>query len=363
MRSQILRSMLAGLVLIAMTAVIAGDASAQCATCPQPVVAYQPVVAQPTVAYAPYTYNVKYKAGWLERWRARRAGVNIPRSYTATYAPALATAPAYTAAYAPGYTAAYAPSYTTNYTAAYAPAYQPYVTAYAPLSRPVVQTVSRQVVMRPVVAAPACNACSYTPSCGGCSVGCDACSVGCDTCSVGCDACSSGCDACATSVSQATYSEPACASCAAGSVTSVLPQVSSSSVNVGPQTPQPSYTPAPAPAPSQYESQRPAQKSETSEATDDADPLDKFDPGPTQEGDSSTYFNAPRLLDPRDRTARSFQQRSKPTVDVWTAVYRGAANSHKASQTSNRSSAKPKANSRSRTQAEIDAEGWTAVQL
>ncbi|MGI9429202.1 MAG: hypothetical protein ACR2NM_11135, partial [Bythopirellula sp.] len=145
---------------------------------------------------------------------------------------------------------------------------------------------------------------------------------------------------------------------AAGTVTNVVPQAVSSSPSVGPQTPQPSYTPAPAPAPSQYESQRPAPGSGTPNPVDAVHPHDNFDPGPAKDGDSNTYFNAPRLLDPRDHTARSYQQRSKPTVDVWTAVYRSAANSPKASPTSQR----PSTSRRSRTQAEIDADGWTAVQ-
>ncbi len=324
-----LRALLYGLVLVALTIVMPADASAQCATCPTAVVpattvAYSPVVTQPTVAYRPYTGW--YPGKWLDQWRMRRAGVaaTVP-AYSAAYAPT------YRSAYAASYTASYAPTYSVGYTAAY----QPYVSSYAPLSSPVaqscntcVQTVARPVLMRPVVAAPACNTCSFTPDCG------------CDTCA------SSG-------VSQAVYSEPACSSCAGSSVTSsVVPPASSALPNVGPQTRQPDYAPVPSAADSEYRSNRQIDEGRSpavDPTSDDYDPLEKFDPGPKGDLDPSTY-NAPRLLDPRDRTARSTHR--KPTVDVWTAVYRGPAQDRRVQQTSSR---------RTRSRAELDAEGWTAV--
>jgi len=345
MNFRIGRYCLAGLILAASIFALAGDVSAQCATCPTPTVAYQPVVAQPTVTYKPYT-------GWypgklLDQWRMRRAGIASAPAYTASYAPT------YAASYAPAYTAAYAPSYNAAYAPAYTSAYRPYVSSYAPLTAPaaapcntcaqtsyypVVQTVARPVLMRPVVAAPACDVCSYTPSCG-------------------CDACSSG-------VSQAAYNEPAyaqpgCSGCAGGgTVTNVLPPSSATGQNVGPQTPQPSLAPQPAPAQpapldSRYESNRPAQP-EIGSGVDDVDPLDDIDPGPVkEEADSSTYYhNAPQLLDPRDRTASTSNSRRKPTVEVWNAVYRQTATNRQVSQSSSR---------RERSQAEIDAEGWNAV--
>ena len=329
-----LRLMLASLVLATMTSTVAGVASAQCATCPTATVAYQPVVAQPAVAYQPYTGW--YPGKWLDQWRLRRAGV-------------AATAPAYTASYAPTYTASYAPTYTAAYAPAYTAAHRPYVTAYAPLSAPaaascntctqtayypVAQTVARQVVMRPVVVAPACNTCSFTPSCG-------------------CDACSTG------GVSQATYnqpySEPACSSCAGGgAVTQVVPPGNSFGTNVGPQTPRPSLGAEPAPVESRYPPR--GSSSRDGDPIDDGleeDLLKKFDPGPSStDSDPNTFYNAPRLLDPRDRTAaRSYNQSRKPTVDVWTAVYRGPTKHRNVSQSGRRA----------RTQAEIDADGWTAV--
>ncbi len=321
MRSLTLRSMLAGLVLVAMTLFVASDVSAQCATCPTTTVAYSPVVAQPTVAYKPYTGW--YPGKWLDQWRLRSAGVGT-------------TAPAYTAAYAPTYTAAYAPSYTA--------AYRPYVTSYAPLSSrtiqtayyPVTRTVARQVLMRPVVVAPACNTCNFTPSC--------------------------GCSACSTGVSQAHFNEysgePACSSCAGGGVTHVAPLSNQGQPSVGPLTGQPTLSPIQAPpnGQSQYDAKRPVEGDDSPNVeplADEEDPLEKYDPGPTEtEADPSTYYNAPRLLDPNDRTAaRSYKQSHKPTVDVWTAVYRGPTKHRNISQSSNRA----------RTQAEIDADGWTAV--
>jgi len=322
-----LRCLLAGLLLVAVSLLLVGDAAAQCATCPSPTVAYQPVTAyspvavQPTVAYRPYTGW--YPGKWLDQWRLRRAGV---------------TAPASTTAYTPTYTAAYAPTYTA--------AYRPYVTSYAPLSAPaqpacntctqtayyrVTQTVARPVLMRPVVVAPVCNTCSFTPACG-------------------CDACSSG-------VSQATYTEPACSSCAAASATAPADSTSYGASNVGPQTPQPSLAPVPDAANSQLRQKPAVSGSGTRESAPPAgsdlneiDPLEKFDPGPAaSETDSSTYY--PQLLDPRDRTARSSRQ---PTVNVWNAVYRKTGAIHQASRQTSR---KPVV----RSQAEIDADGWSAV--
>lgn len=335
-------TMRTGLASVLLFAAAANNASAQCDTCAQPTVAYQPVVAQPTVAYRPYT-------GWypgklLDQWRLRRAGVGT-------------TAPAYTATYAPSYTAAYSPAYVSNpaYTSAYTPttyraaytptytaAYRPYVTSFAPLSAPAaapcttcMQTVARPVLMRPVVA-PACDACSYIPSCdcGGCG---------------GCDACSSG-------VSQAVYSEaPACSSCAGGgTVTNVVPPASSGAPSVGPQTSQPDFRQVPEAAPdrSQYQSNRAIQDDGNPAGDDVVPPVQEYPEPAETESDSSTWYNAPQLLDPRDRTAVRTYKSRRPTVDVRTAVYRNPTPNQRVSQTSGR---------RARTQAEIDADGWSSV--
>ncbi len=232
----------------------------------QPIqqVAYQPVqqiAYQPTVAYQPRT-------GWypgklLDRMRLRRYGVST------------AAAPAYTAGYAP-YTAAYSP---------YTAAYSPYVTSYAPLTRtsyyqPAVTTVARPVLLRPTVAmSPVVSSC--------------------------CSPCSP-CATCATGVSQAVYTEPAspCVGCAGAASAPVY----SNSPSVGPATPQPQLQPnEPTPAGSStYESNRPESESST------------------LQNNKSTFFEAPKLFNPRDRTA------SRTGVDVVPAVYSQPASTREA---------------------------------
>ena len=339
--------MLTGFMLLAMAFVFVGDVSAQFATCAapavayQPVTAYRPVVAQPVVAYQPYTGW--YLGRWFDKRRMRRAATTA--AYTVAYGPSATP-------YAPTYTAAYAPTYTA--------AYRPYVTSFAPMARPapapfypIVQTVARPVLMQPVLAAPACNTCSFTPACG-------------------CAACSTGCDSCSTGVLQADFTEPACSSCVGGGqAIDVVPEGTSSG-NVGPQTPKPSLPDVPAQGALPFQSNRPTEASGAQEGDssvdDDVDPAKEPDPGPAAtEEDASTYYNAPRLLDPRDRTARSTNSR-KPTVDVWNAVYRKSATgrklSPKLSPVGNRQARTPaerRPQLEPRTQAEIDADGWSAV--
>lgn len=360
--STLLRNGLASMLLVAMIGV---NASAQCSTCATPTVAYAPVVAQPqvvqpTVAYRPYT-------GWypgklLDQWRLRRAGVGTTASvYSAAYAPSYTAgyAPAYTASYAPAtYTASYAPaSYTAAYAPTYTAAYRPYLTSYAPLSSAVAtgcstctQTVARPVLMRPVVA-PACDTCSFTPSCD------------CGSCG-GCDACSSG-------VSQAIYSQApstGCSSCAGtGTTINVLPQSNSGPPSVGPPTGQPDYRQVPEAAPpqTQYgaEKQIPGNGASGAPATE-VDPLNEFDPGPASpaepEADSSTwYYNAPQLLDPRNNTATRTYKSRQPTVDVRTAIYHNQGKHQNVSRTQARRTSAPAP--RAKTQAEIDAEGWSSA--
>ena len=333
MKSMLLRATLAGCTLAAMTLVLANDASAQCATYPTATVAYAPVAAQAAVSYRPYTGW--YPGKWLDQWRMSRAGVAAAPTYSAAYAPSYTTAnyPAanYPAAgYAPSYTASYAPTYRQT-------AYRPYVTAYAPLSVPVAascstctQVVARPVLMRPVVVASACNTCSYTPNC--------------------------ACNACSTGLTQAAYTDTGCSSCGVGASPDVMP-----SGNVGQQTPKPQFERVPDRATSQYESQRQIGDSDSHEGhghgaekskEEEFDPLKNFDPGTTKDADSTTYNNAPRLLDPRDRTASRRYNSRKPTVKVWTAVNRQASPPRNAIRTSTR---------RARTQEEIDADGWSAV--
>lgn len=333
-------SMISFVVALCSMAIAVGSAThanAQCNTCATPVVAYSPVVAAaPVVAYEPY--RGWYPGKLLDTWRMRRWGYSAPTAtYTAAYAPYTAGYAPYSAGYAP-YTAGYAPystSYAPAYAANYAPAYTttnystPYVTAYAPLGQ-------RQVLMRPVVVQSPVMATSYVDA------GCSACVA-----EAPCSACSS----CATTtiVEQATYAAPAappCTGCAQGSsITYADPGTSTGSS----QTPQPQITPQEAaPLRSNYPATTPPPNPQTP------------DPGPAAEqkpSESSTYFEPPALFLPGDRTAR--QETAKPvnrapSVNVWNAVYREPVNADNAS-ISNASQGV------GRSQAEIDAAGWSSV--
>ncbi len=304
------KTIVTGVCFIALLLVATKSASAQCTTCAPaatPVVAYSPVV-QSTVTYEPY--NGWYLGKWLDNWRMRRWGYARPTAVTATtvgYAP-------YTAGYAP-YTASYTP-----YTASYTPvSYStPYVTAYAPLGQ-------RQVLMRPVVVGSpvvtsGCTTCAAPAPCSSCDP---------------CSACSS-CPTYSSSAIQSSYVEPACPSCAGGSsITYSTPSNSS-------QMAAPSLTPQEA-APL---------RSDYPPASNDVTP--PKDPGP-EGSDSSTYFEAPKLFIPGDRTANNNASQNKPinrspSVDVWTAVYTKPVATDNISTTA-----------AERSQAEIDAEGWHSV--
>lgn len=291
--------------VIALTCVAldSSTASAQCATCAQPYAAYY----QPTVSYYQPT-TVTYRTGWypgrfFDRRRARRWG--------------FATAPAttYTTAYTP-YTAAYTP-YTASY--AYTAAYRPYVTAYAPMTRTSFYSVARPVVMSPVAS---CGTCGCDPcSCNPCG-----CASPCDCGLSSCDACSS-CSSCVGGVSQAIYSGggSSCSNCAANVGTP-----SYSGDNVGQQTPRPELAPEEAvPGGTGYDANRPS--------TDNGQ-----DPGPAAGEASSTFFEAPKLFDPRDRTASR-----APTVKIHKAIYNRPAQGQPVSTAPARV---------------VDANGWYAAQ-
>lgn len=294
-----MRIALAYLVAASLLLMTASTSVAQCSTCAVPTVAYSPVVTQPV-------YTGWYPGKLLDRWRSR------------SYAPAAT----YTAGYAP-YTAAYAPTYTTSYTPytaayAYSASYRPYVTSYAPLSYTTNYAVARQVVMSPVVSS--CNACGCSPcSCNPCGCGYGSCDT-CSTCAT------SSCSSCSGGVGQAIYSQPStgCANCAGNAGTPSY----SSQPSAGPQTPQPTLAPnEPVPGSTNYDAQRPV----TTDSTND--------PKPVAEEDASTYFEAPRLFDPRDLTASR-----GPTVPVRQAVYSQPAKTHTVSHAP-----------------ATDADGWYAV--
>ncbi len=318
MKSILARSLFAALAVVVTLGFHVVSGFAQCSTCPTGAVAttvFQPVAVAPV------------RTGWypsklFDQMRLSRWGFGG------------AAAPTYTAAYAPTY---YNPANTTNfapYTAAYAPAstvaYRPYVTAYAPLARttafmPVVQTayspivatgcntcavpttVQRQVTLRPVTS-PCCTTCNFSPCC-----------------------CSSG-------VSQASHTSPlACPSCAPASSEPVY----SGTPSAGPQTPQPQLAPDyAAPPENSFKANKPESPAEGSE----------LEPQALPEENPSTSFEAPRLFLPNDRTARRSGNNS-PSVDVWQAVYHKPVTARPISHPTGRT----------RTQAEITADGWRAV--
>ncbi|MCH2115396.1 MAG: hypothetical protein MK171_10875 [Pirellulales bacterium] len=333
MKRRLIRLMLVALVASTTTALFAERATAECATCPAPAVGYHTVAyqpAQPVVAYRPYT-------GWylgklLDHWRARGLTRRIDRAVSpTTYA---ASYPPYTTAYAP-YTAGCA-SYSVGY-ARRLPAYAPYLTSYAPLTSPgntCAQTVTRPVVLSPVI-------------------------VGnCLTCS--CDPC--GCASSCAGVSQAVYGAPPCTSCAAGATTYSSPSTPSSIPNTpslpstGPPTGQPELNDQHSLLENEtFRTNRPTTiNGNHGDGTGSAGSKSDH-PGSVDDSDSSTFFDlkAPNLFDPSDQTAAQPSDAHGPTVHVWSAVYRKPVTDSSQGAT--------KLVSENRSQAEIDAEGWSEV--
>lgn len=345
----------------------AGAASAQCATCVAPTVAYSPVVTPATTIVQPTVVETGWYPGKLlgrlfGGWRTAPA-------YTATYVPTT-----YSASYAP---AAYAASYTpAPYIAAYAPVQTPLVqTSYMPVTTtpacstcttatpaPVVTTnyapttVYRPVEVAPVVqsaviqSAPAC--CPLDP-CGACA-------------------------ACTTTVTQATYvpgttvSAPGCAACAPATTSAPTyatpPATPGAGAAAGAQATPPPSLPSDyaAPSTSQYapgqgSTANGAAGAQNKESAGGVAPSPLPDEGEDGSGtpnttngaeatEPTTYWNfeAPPLIGPQnnDRTAH------RPTVDIHNAVYRPAAGGANVSATSASTTvAKPVS----------DAGGWYSV--
>jgi hypothetical protein len=306
----------------------ATEVSAQCSTCPQQVVAFSPVVAPATTV----TTFQPADTGWypgrlLDTWRMRRWGFNAPTAVTTTVAPTWSTAMPVTTMMpitttAIPQTVGFAPMATTTFAT-------PHITSFAPLGQ-------RQVLMRPVIVQSQMVAATPVIS-SGCSA-CSACEVA---------APCSSCAAAAPVVEQATFAAPAaqapCSNCAQGS--QVIYSDTSASVG-GVQTPQPELAPGEGvgSSNSNYPNVEPPKNPQYT------------DPGPTTPGSTttdkaseSTYLEPPALYIPQDRTA---QQTAKPvnrapSVNVWNAVYREPIN---VEQTST-----------GKSQAEIDAAGWSSV--
>lgn len=314
------------------TAIATSPAHAQCNTCPTPVVAFSPVVAPATTVTTFQPVNTGWYPGRMfDTWRMRRWGYTNPVAVTTTAAPTWTTAMPVTAAMpvttmmpvtstAVVQTANFAPIATTAFSG-------PTITSFAPLGQ-------QQVLMRPVIVQqPVVTAMPVISS--GCST-CSACEV------------AAPCSSCAAStvVEQASFAAPApCASCAQGS--SITYSTPASAAPMG-ETSQPALTPQEAaPLRSNYP-----------DVTPPANSTQQQDPGPADENkasESSSYFEAPALFIPGDRTAQQETLKAAnraPSVDVWQAVYRGPAGGE-LSNTSHKVE--------SRSQAEIDADGWSSV--
>jgi hypothetical protein len=321
---------------VAVALACATEASAQCSTCPQQVVAFSPVVAPATTVTTFQPADTGWYPGRLfDTWRMRRWGYTNPTAVT-TVAPTWSTAMPVTAAmpvttmmpvtssFVPQ-TVGYAPMASTTFAT-------PYVTSFAPLGQ-------RQVLMRPVIVQSQMMAATPVIS-SGCSA-CSACEVA---------APCSSCAAAAPVVEQATFATPAapapCSNCAQGS--QVIYSDTSTSVG-GVQTPQPELAPGEgvSSSNSNYPNVEPPKNPQYS------------DPGPTGSGSSptnktneSTYLEPPALYNPGDRTAQSSSAKPvnrAPSVNVWNAVYREPINVENTSTSTGKS------------QAEIDAEGWSSV--
>lgn len=317
--------------------VVAPAANAQCNTCATPVVAYSPVVAPATTVTTYQPVNTGWYPGRMfDTWRMRRWGYTNPVAVTTTAAPTWTTAMPITTAVPvtaamPVTTMMPVTSTAVVQTANFAPTSfsTPVVTSFAPLGQ-------RQVLMRPVIVqSPVVAAMPVISS-------------GCSTCSA-CEA-AAPCSSCAAStvVEQASFAAaPApCSSCAQGSSITYAQQPAAA-VSSG-ETSQPALTPQEAaPLQSRYP-----------DVTPPASSTQQPDPGPAAENkatESSSYFEAPALFIPGDKTAQ--QETIKPanrapSVEVWNAVYRGPADGE-LSRTSYKAE--------TRTQAEIDADGWSSV--
>lgn len=250
------------------------QASAQCSPCQT---AYAPAPA-PTVAYSPVVYQQTQYNGWY------------PGKYLADFTRSLFRRPVTTTTYTAGYAPTVVESRAASpYTVGYAPATS-FRTAYRPTYPitygPVVQTVSRPVVLSPVV--PACNSCGVCNDC-------------CVTQSAYSAPLSTGCSSCQSS---ATYVQPS-----AGSSAYVEPR--------------PALAPTENPA---------ADRSllETQKPEIEEDVYEPFETETTPTDDAAAtgdnYWRAPPLFAPKNRVTG--QAHPAP---VKTAVYRRQAGAVKTS--------------------------------
>jgi hypothetical protein len=328
-------------VALLLSAIVAVNANAQC--CGATTAYYAPSAY--TSYYAPYT---SYYSGAYTSYYTPYTSYYSP--YSSYYAPTYSTY--YAGGWYPGYwmnrirtrlwgsPTTYVAAYPATYAAAYAPSCSScqsgYVTSYAPAC-PTCSSCS--------ACASPCSACSTCAPCSSCST-CTASYAPCTTCAspCGCESCSacescSGCSACsAPAVTQASYqpqSSGGCASCGT--------QASNTQQNVVTPPPQqmeprPTYDASQQNSPQSTITNRPV---DTPQAPQQTHP--EYD---VKKNDSSTYLEAPKLFNPRDRTA----QRS--IAPVRTALYQQPASYHEISASRTTISAE---------QAERDAAGWESV--
>lgn len=284
-------------VLTALMLAVSGECSAQCCG-PQPTVAYSPVVAAPAVQTTTVVRDGWYPGKWLSGFSQSLFGSST--AYTTNYAPYSAGyAPSpYTAGYAPSaYTVGYAPSpFTAGYAqTAYRPVYPATYGAVAYGPAPLVQTVSRPVVLSPVVSASPCGGCGvqqagYYPS-------------------TGCNSCSSG--SCSPSVP--SYGPSPASVYGSG-------DYSPNDYGSSPVEPQPAL-PADASVPPREQSID-VRRPEVDVDNDDTF-NDDFDLDNRTEGDpaaANDYFSAPPLFPPANRVT----QRSAHPAPARMAVYKRA---------------------------------------
>ena len=268
-----------------------------------------------TSYYAPAAYQTNY-SGWYPGYWWDRAVARVwgsPSTYVASYPST------YSAAYRPAYYAGYG-----GYATSYAPAssYSSCTAGYAP-----------------------CNTytTSYAPACG--------------TCQSGCSTCSS--TPVVTQASYQTYQQPAGCSTYAASVPATAPPTYVQPPAAAPQpTPAPASTePPPSLAPSGPQSSTSSKPADTAMPPSpdvqpapgsDTEGFDPYHPDKVNKSDSSTYFEAPKLFNPKDRTAKH-----TGIAPVRTAIYEQPVTYRKTSTTTR--------GPITAAQAQQDAIGWSSA--
>lgn len=326
-------------------------------------------------------------AAWIVAVAGASSALAFCSSCSGSAAPAYSVGYAapvtYSAAYAPTYTTAYAPTYTTYYrsgwnwggwwgrsnrsvwgtptTTYYAPVYTAgYATTayYAPSVAYAAPTCSTCTASY----APACSTCgtcstctaSYAPACSACSTcgGCSSCDAGVIT-TAGVATVSSGCPSCsAGTVTQSTYLESTPSSSTSTTSTTEPSPTLAPNANVAPertlQQADKPITPEPA-ADAGGAGVAPGEHGSTSTPTSGKESSSESG-GTSSADDPSAQFEAPKLLDPNDRTA------ARHMAPVWTAVYHKVNGAAPAAQAiaHQRPTTGP-------SQEELDAAGWASA--